>query len=45
MEDRSPKARQVIAEQVTAVTGDKTVPNQQEIEGSNVIELKRLAGL
>ena len=45
MEDRAASSRKVIAEQVVAVTGDKTVPNQQETDGSNVIELKRLAGL
>jgi hypothetical protein len=45
LEDRSTKARQVIAEQVTAVTGDKTVPSSQQEDRSNVIDLKRLAGL
>ena len=48
LEDRSAKARQVIAEQVTAVTGDKTVPSSQQEDHdakSNVIDLKRLAGL
>ena len=46
MEDRSTKATKVIVESVTAVTGDKTVPTQQESEDrSNVIDLKRLAGL
>jgi hypothetical protein len=46
LEDRSVKAKPVITEQVTAVTGDKTVPKQQEPEDrSNVIDLKRLAGL
>ena len=46
MEDRSTKASKVIVESVTAVTGDKTVPTQQESEDrSNVIDLKRLAGL
>jgi len=46
MEDRSPKARKVIAEQVTAVTGDKSVPAETASEDrSNVIDLKRLAGL
>ena len=43
--DRSLKARRVISESVREVTGDKTVPAAQEREGSNVIELKRLAGL
>jgi hypothetical protein len=45
LEDRSVKAQKVITESVVAVTGDKTVPTVQEEEGSNVIELKRLAGL
>jgi hypothetical protein len=48
LEDRSAKARKVIAESVTEVTGDKTVPTQHEADrnaSSNVIDLKRLAGL
>jgi hypothetical protein len=48
LEDRSAKARKVIAESVSAVTGDKTVPTQTaalEDGRSNVIDLKRLAGL
>ena len=48
LEDRSAKAKKVIAESVTEVTGDKTVPNQTaatEEDRSNVIEIKRLAGL
>ena len=46
LEDRSVRASKVITEQVTAVTGDKTVPKQQELDDrSNVIDLKRLAGL
>lgn len=44
LQDRSVKASKVITESVTAVTGDKTVPSHQE-ERSNVIDLKRLAGL
>ena len=45
LEDRSVKARTVIAESVTSVTGDKnTVPSVSE-DRSNVIDLKRLAGL
>ena len=45
LEDRSAKARKVIAESVTSVTGDKTtVPSVSE-DRSNVIDLKRLAGL
>ena len=47
LEDRSVKARKVISEQVSAVTGDKTAPQKSESEEdrSNVIDLKRLAGL
>jgi hypothetical protein len=48
LEDRSAKSRKVIAESVTEVTGDKTVPTQtaaSEDSRSNVIDLKRLAGL
>jgi hypothetical protein len=41
------KAHKVITENVTAVTGDKNVSNQQNAQEdrSNVIDLKRLAGL
>ena len=47
LEDRSAKAPKVIAESVSTVTGDKTVPVQiaQEEDRSNVIDIKRLAGL
>jgi hypothetical protein len=45
LEDRSAKAPKVIAESVSIATGDKTVPNQIEEDRSNVIDLKRLAGL
>ena len=47
LEDRSMKAHKVINEQVSAVTGDKTVPAQSasQEDRSNVIDLKRLAGL
>jgi len=46
LEDRSVKAKPVITESVSAVTGDKTVPKQTtEEDRSNVIDLKRLAGL
>lgn len=48
LEDRSAKARKVIAESVTEVTGDKAAPTQQAEDrevSSNVIDLKRLAGL
>jgi len=45
LEDRSMKTSKVITEQVTAVTGNKTVQNVPQEERSNVIDLKRLAGL
>ena len=46
LEDRSVKAPKVIAESVSTVTGDKTVPlPEAEEDRSNVIALKRLAGL
>jgi hypothetical protein len=47
LEDRNVKASKVITESVTAVTGDKTVPNRdvEQEDRSNVIDLKRLAGL
>jgi len=47
LEDRSVKARKVISEQVSAVTGDKAQPEKTltEQDRSNVIDLKRLAGL
>jgi hypothetical protein len=46
LEDRSVKAKPVITESVSAVTGDKTVPVRTTDEDrSNVIDLKRLAGL
>jgi hypothetical protein len=45
MEDRSVKAQKVITENVSVATGDKTVPSSQQEDRSNVIDLKRLAGL
>jgi hypothetical protein len=45
LEDRSVRATKVITESVTAVTGDKSVPSSQQEDRSNVIDLKRLAGL
>jgi hypothetical protein len=47
LEDRSVKASKVITETVSSVTGDKTVPTQNvdQEDRSNVIDLKRLAGL
>ena len=44
LEDRSAKASKVITESITEVTGDKSARLQEE-ETSNVIDLKRLAGL
>jgi hypothetical protein len=45
LEDRSVKATKVITEQVSVATGDKTVNSTATEERSNVIDLKRLAGL
>ena len=49
LEERRPaaKAKEVIAEGVktSVVTGDKSAPRQEEDRVSNVIDLKRLAGL
>lgn len=49
LEDRRPvaKAKEVIAEgaKTSVVTGDKSAPRQDEDRVSNVIDLKRLAGL
>ena len=45
LEDRSVRTSKVITEQVTAVTSNKTVQNVPQEERSNVIDLKRLAGL
>jgi hypothetical protein len=47
LEDRSVKAAQVITESVSEVTGDKSARYQEDTdsEQSNVIDLKRLAGL
>jgi len=47
LEDRSVKASKVLKETVSSVTGDKTVPTQNvdQEDRSNVIDLKRLAGL
>jgi hypothetical protein len=43
--DTSPKARKAINENVREVTGDKTMPTMQNDDRSNVIDIKRLAGL
>ena len=45
LEDRSVKTKSVITENVSIATGDKTVPSGQQEDRSNVIDLKRLAGL
>jgi len=47
LEDRSVRASKVITETYSAETGDKSVRVQEEdqIAESNVIDLKRLAGL
>ena len=45
LEDRSVKATKVITEQVSVATGNKTVNSTATEERSNVIDLKRLAGL
>lgn len=44
-EGRPAKAKQVIAESHVAVTGDKNVKVIEEEDRSNVIDIKRLAGL
>ena len=47
LEDRSAKASKVITESVSVATGDKSARVQEEevVADSNVIDLKRLAGL
>ena len=45
LNDASSKNRKVIAESVREVTGDKTVKAAKEEDRSNVIDIKRLAGL
>jgi len=46
LENRSVKAPKVIIETLSTATGDKSVRQEQDDEGeSNVIDLKRLAGL
>jgi hypothetical protein len=45
LEDRSAKARKVIAESISSVTGDKNTVSSVSEDRSNVIDLKRLAGL
>jgi hypothetical protein len=48
LENRSVKAKSVITESVSVATGDKSARSQEqdtEADNSNVIDLKRLAGL
>lgn len=45
LENRSVKATKVITETVSEVTGDKKAPVQNDEDRSNVIDIKRLAGL
>ena len=45
LNDTQAKNRKVIAESVRSVTGDKTVKAAEEEDRSNVIDIKRLAGL
>ena len=45
LEDRSAKATKVITESISEVTGDKSARVQDQEDNSNVIDLKRLAGL
>ena len=45
LEDRSTKAKKVIVESVTEVTGDKSAPAVADEDRNNVIDIKRLAGL
>ena len=45
LENRSVKASKVITESISEVTGDKTTSPQQDDDRSNVIDIKRLAGL
>lgn len=45
LENRPVKAQKVITESISEVTGDKTTSPQQDEDRSNVIDIKRLAGL
>ena len=45
LSNSTPKARKALSESVSVVTGDKTVPAAQNEDRSNVIDIKRLAGL
>ena len=45
LNDAQPKTRKMVSESVREVTGDKTVKAAEEEDRSNVIDIKRLAGL
>ena len=45
LNDAQPKTRKMVSESVRSVTGDKTVKAAKEEDRSNVIDIKRLAGL
>jgi len=45
LNDAQPRARKNLSESVRSVTGDKTVKAAEEEDRSNVIDIKRLAGL
>jgi hypothetical protein len=45
LSNSTPRARKALSESVSVVTGDKTVPAAQSEDRSNVIDIKRLAGL
>jgi hypothetical protein len=45
LNDATAKSRKVVTESVREVTGDKTVKAAEEEDRSNVIDIKRLAGL
>ena len=45
LNDATAKSRKVVTESVRSVTGDKTVKAAEEEDRSNVIDIKRLAGL
>ena len=45
LNDAQPKTRKMVSESVVSVTGDKTVKAAEEEDRSNVIDIKRLAGL
>jgi len=45
LNDAQPRARKNLSESVREVTGDKTVKAAEEEDRSNVIDIKRLAGL